>query len=82
MPKRIKNSINYFFKPYLKGEFYILQVSTPIILYIIQVPTNALNSKIPPTEHRTIAYVVNPSTKGAGTKNIATMNLKTLSALF
>ena len=82
MPKRIKNSINYFFQPYLKGEFYILQVSTPIILYIIQVPTNALNSKIPPTEHRTIAYVVNPSTKGAGTKNIATMNLKTLSALF
>mgnify|MGYP004170183919 len=51
-------------------------------LYIIQVPTNALNSKIPPTEHRTIAYVVNPSSKGAGTKKIATMNLKTLSAVF
>ena len=51
-------------------------------LYIIQVPTNELNSKIPPTEHRTIAYVVNPSSKGAGTKKIATMNLKTLSAVF
>ena len=51
-------------------------------LYIIQVPTNELNSKIPPTEHRTIAYVVNPSNKGAGTKNIATINLKTLSAVF
>ena len=51
-------------------------------LYIIQVPTSALNNKIPPTEHSIIAYVVNPSTKGAGTKNIATINLKTLSALF
>ena len=51
-------------------------------LYIIQVPTIALNSKIPPTENRTIVYVVNPSKKGAGTKNIATINLKTLSAVF
>ena len=51
-------------------------------LYIIQVPTNALNSKINPTEHRIIAYVVNPRSKGAGTKNIATINLKTLSAVF
>ena len=66
----------------LKGELYTLQVSTPNSLYIIQVPTNALNSKILPTEHRIIAYVVNPSNKGAGTKNIATINLKTLSALF
>ena len=66
----------------LKGENYTLQVSTPKSLYIIQVPTSALNSKIPPTEHRTIGYVVNPSTKGAGTKNIATINLKTLSAVF
>ena len=51
-------------------------------LYIIQVPTSELNNKIPPTEHSIIAYVVNPSTIGAGTKNNATMNLKTLSALF
>ena len=51
-------------------------------LYIIQVPTSALNNKIPPTEHSIIAYAVNPSTIGAGTKNNATMNLKTLSALF
>ena len=66
----------------MKGEFYILQVSTPMSLYIIQVPTNELNSKTPPTEHRIIAYVVNPSNRGAGTKNIATINLKTLSAVF
>ena len=66
----------------LKGGLYILQVSTPKSLYIIHVPTIALNSKITPTENRTIVYVVNPSKKGAGTKNIATINLKTLSAVF
>ena len=51
-------------------------------LYIIQVPTAALNSKIPPTEHRIKEYIFEPKITGAGTRNKATINLKTLSELF
>ena len=59
-----------------------LQVFTPKILYIIQVPTSALNNKITPTEQSRREYKVDPSTSGAGTRNNATINLKILSALF
>ena len=54
----------------------------PKVLYIIQVPTNALKSKIIPTAHSIKEYEVEPWIIGAGIKNNATINLKTLSALF
>ena len=54
----------------------------PKVLYIIQVPINALKSKTIPTAHSIKEYEVGPWIIGAGIKNNATINLKTLSALF
>ena len=69
-------------KEYLKYIINLYSNQKYVLFLDSRINPNELNSKIPPTEHRTIAYVVNPSNRGAGTKNIATINLKTLSAVF
>ena len=60
----------------------MLQVSIPKSLYVQQVPTKELKSKIPPITHNIIEYVEVPRMYGTGNRNSDIMNLRILSDLF